>query len=176
METEITPDHEIKANRLKFIIVLVIIVVIGSGCIDSLVKTRAVNNKQILIVEGGEEGTKQEVNDEWEILVEEVPQNRGIDFYKNEGFGITKVTLEYSPASGKGTILFKKIEDDWVNQSRSDYYISGMRLLLKKESGEVYDTGMILFQKDETWEKSISVPKERFVRFKVAEVKISPRN
>ena len=165
-----------KKNRLKFIIVLVIIVAIGSGCIDSLVKTRAVNNKQILLVEGGEEGTKQEVNDEWEILVEELPQNRGIDFYKNEGFGITKITLEYSPASGKGTILFKKIEDEWVNQSRIDYYISGMRLLLKNESDGVYDTGMILFRKDETWAKSISVPKERFVRFKVEEVEISPRN
>jgi len=165
-----------KKNRLKFIIVLVIIVAIGSGCIDSLVKTRAVNNKQILLVEGGEEGTKQEVNDEWEILVEEMPQNSGIDFYENEGFGITKITLQYSPSSGKGTIIFKKIEDDWLNKTRSGYYISGMRLLLKNESGGVYDTGMVLFQKDEVWTKSITLPKEKFVRFKVQEVEILPPN
>jgi hypothetical protein len=176
METKIACDQEMKADRFKFIMALVIIVVIGSGCIDSLVMTRAVDNKQILIVEGGEQGTKQEVNDEWETLVEEFPQNNGIDFYKNAGFGITKITLQYSPGSGKGTIIFKKIEDDWMNKSRSDYYISGMRLLLKNESGEVYDTGMILFRKDETWSKSISVPKQSFASFKVEEVNISPRN
>lgn len=176
METEVTCDQEMKANRLKFIIVLILIITISSGCIDSLVMKRAVNNKQILTMEGGEQGTEQEVNDEWEILAEKFPQNEGIDFYKNTGFGITKITLQYSPGSGKGTIIFKKIEDDWINHSRSDYYISGMRLLLKNESDGVYDTGMILFQKDETWSKSISVPKEIFVKFKVQEVKISPGN
>jgi hypothetical protein len=132
-----------------------------------------INNSQILVVEGGDKSTKQEVNAEWEVIEEAYPQYRGIDFYKNAGYGITKVTFEYSPASGTGTLLIKKNEEDWMNKSKADYYISGMRLLLKKGSGEVYDTGMILFQKN-TWTRSISVPKEKFARFKVEEIEISP--
>ena len=161
------------ANLFKFIIVLAIIVVMAGGCLDTPVKVKPVNNSEILVVEGGEDVVKEVVNNEWEILVEELPQINGIDYYKNAGYGITKVTFEYLPASGAGTLLHKKTDNDWINKSRADYYVSGVRLLLKKNSGGVYDTGMILFKKDETLVK-ISVPKEKFVRFKVEEVIISP--
>ncbi|CAG0973401.1 hypothetical protein METP3_01632 [Methanosarcinales archaeon] len=161
------------ANRFKFTIVLAIIVVMAGGCIDMPVKVKPVNNSEILVVDGGENSIKEVVNNEWEILVEELPQINGIDYYKNAGYGITKVTFEYLPASGSGTLLYRKTDDDWINKSRVDYYVSGMRLLLKKDSGSVYDTGMIPFKKDEALVK-ISVPKEKFERFKVEEVIISP--
>ena len=102
-----------------------------------------------------------------------MPQMNGIDFYKNEGYGITRVNFGYLPESGLGTLLIKKTSDDFINKTRGDYYVSGIRILLKKNSGEVYDTGVIPFKKDETLVK-ISVPKEKFVRFKVEEVIISP--
>lgn len=166
------------ANWFKFTIVLAIIVIMeaGMGCINTPVKVQLANSSQIIKVEGGEEIIKEEVNNEWEILIQELPQFNGIDYYKNAGYGVTKVTFEYSPASGQGTILYIKKDNDYLNKSRADYYVSGIRLLLKKDSGEVYDTGIILFQKDETFLKSISVPKEKFIRFKVEEVIISPRN
>ena len=166
------------ANWLKFTIVLVIIVIIeaGIGCIDTPVKVQPTNSSQIIKVEGGEEIIRQEVNNEWEILTQELPQFDGIDFFKNAGYGITKVTFQYSPTLGKGIILHRKNDNDYLNKSKADYYVSGIRLLLKKGSGEVHDTGMIIFQKDETAPKSISVPKEKFIRFKVEEVVISPRN
>ncbi|CAG0979099.1 MAG: hypothetical protein MPEBLZ_00553 [Candidatus Methanoperedens nitroreducens] len=163
------------ANLFKFIIVLAIIVVMAGGCLDTPVKVGEVNNSDVFAVEGGE-SFKEVVNNEWEILVEELPQINGIDYYKNSGYGITKVTFEYLPASGAGTLLHKKTDNDWTNKSRADYYVSGVRLLLKKNSGGVYDTGMILFKKDETLVKSITVPKEKFVSFKVEEVIISPGN
>jgi len=159
-------------NLFKFIIVLAIIVVM-TGCLDTPVKVKPVNNSEILVVEGGEDVVKEVVNNEWEILVEELPQINGIDYYKNAGYGITKVNFDYLPASGSGTILLKKTDNDWINKSRADYYVSGIRLLLKQDSGVVYDTGVIPFKKDETLVK-ISVPKEKFVRFKVEEVIISP--
>jgi len=162
------------ANLFKFTIVLAIIVVMA-GCLDTPVKVGEVDNSDIFAVEGGE-SFKEVVNNEWEILVEELPQINGIDYYKNSGYGITKVTFEYLPASGAGTVLHKKTDNDWTNKSRADYYVSGVRLLLKKNSGGVYDTGMILFKKDETLVKSITVPKEKFVSFKVEEVIISPGN
>lgn len=156
----------------KFMIVLVIIVLMG-GCINTPVKVKPANESGILEVEGGEDVVREVVNNEWEILVEELPQMNGIDFYKNEGYGITKVNFDYLPASGSGTLLIKKTSDDFINKTRADYYVSGVRILLKKNSGEVYDTGVIPFKKDETLVK-ISVPKEKFVRFKVEEVIISP--
>lgn len=162
------------ANRLKFTIVLVTIVVMAGGCLDTPVNVQKVNNSEILAVEGME-SFKEVVNNEWEMLVEELPQINGIDYYKNTGYGITKVTFEYLPASGSGTLLHRKTDNDWTNKSRADYYVSGIRLLLKKSSGGVYDTGMIFFKKDETLVK-ISVPKEKFVSFKVEEVIISPGN
>lgn len=161
------------ANLFKFTIVLAIIVVMAGGCLDTPVKVKPVNNSEILVVEGGEDVVKEVVNNEWEILVEELPQINGIDYYKNAGYGITKVTFEYLPTSGLGTLLYKKTYDDFVDKSRADYYLTGIRLLLKKNSGDVYDTGIISFKKDETLVK-ISVPKEKFVRFKVEEVIISP--
>jgi len=166
------------ANLSKFTAVLTMIFVMeaGIGCVETPVKVNAIDNSQLINVEGGEEGTNEVVNNEWEILAEESSQNSGIDYYRNAGYGVTKVTFQYSSISGMGAILLKKTDDDWLNESRADYYISGIRLLLKEKSGEVYDTGMISFQKDETWIKSISVPKENFVRFKVEEVIISPRN
>ncbi|PWB55021.1 MAG: hypothetical protein C3F06_03190 [Candidatus Methanoperedenaceae archaeon] len=156
----------------KFTILLVIVAV--SGCVQTPVKMKPINNSQILVVESGDESIKQELSPEWEILEEGVPLDRGIDFYKNAGYGETKVTFEYSPGSGMGTLIIKKNEDDWMNKSKADYHISGIRLLLKKGSGEVYDTGMIVFQKGAGWTKSISIPKEKFVRFKVEEIEISP--
>ena len=164
------------ANLSRVYVVLAIIIVIesGIGCIETPVKVNAINNSQVMKIEAGEEGISDEVNYGWEILVEESPQNNGIDYYKNAGYGVTKVTFQYSPMSGMGTIMLKKTEDDWVNKSRADYYVSGIRLLLMKKSGEVYDTGMIIFKKDGTWAKSISVPKENFIRFKVEEIVISP--
>jgi hypothetical protein len=161
------------SNLFKFTILLAVIIVAVSGCVKTPVKMESINNSQILVVEGGDESTKQDVNAAWEILEEEYPLYKGIDFYRNAGYGVTKVTFEYSPASGIGTLLIKKNEDDWKNKSKADYHISGIRLLLKKGSGEVYNTGMILFQKD-IWTKSISVPKEKFVGFKVEEIEISP--
>ena len=166
------------AKWFKFITVLAIFVVMeaGIGCINMPVKVKPANNSEILVVEGGKDSNNEVVNNEWEILVEELPRSNGIDYYKNAGYGITKVTFEYSPASGSGTILNKKTNNDWMNKSKADYYVSGIRLLLKKSSGDVYDTGMIPFGKDETLAKSISVPKEKFVRFKVEEIIISPGN
>lgn len=163
-------------NLSRFTIVLTIIVVMegGIGCVETPVKVHAINNSQLIKVEDWEEGHNEAVNNEWEILAEELSQSNGIDYYRNAGYGVTKVTFQYSPASGMGTILLKKTENDWLNKSRADYYISGIRLLLEKKSGEVYDTGIISFQKDETWAKSISVPEENFVRFKVEEIIISP--
>ena len=166
------------AKCVKFITILAIIVVMEAfvGCVDMPVKVNPGNNSEIFVVESGEDSINEAVNNEWEILVEELPRSHGIDYYKNVGYGITKVTFEYSPASGSGAILHKKTDNDWLNKSKADYYASGIRLLLKKSSGEVYDTGMIPIQKDEMWAKSISVPKEKFLRFKVEEVTISPRN
>jgi len=161
------------SNLFKFTILLTVIIVAGSGCIKTPVKMQPVNNSQILAVEIGDKSTKQVVNAEWEILEEGYPLYRGIDLYRNPGYGVTKVTFEYSPTSGMGTLFIKKNEDDWANQTKAAYHISGMRLLLKKGSGEVYDTGMILLQKD-IWTKSISVPKEKFAGFKVEEIELSP--
>ena len=93
--------------------------------------------------------------------------------YKNAGYGVTKVTFEYIYNSGKGMILHTKNDIDYANKSRADYYVSGIRLLLKKDSGDVYDTGIILFQKDDSMTKSITLPKEKFVEFKVEEIQIS---
>lgn len=159
----------------KFTIVLVIIVlmVAGAGCIETPVKVKPANESGILAVEGGEDVVREVVNNEWEILVEELPQMNGIDFYKNEGYGITRVNFGYLPESGIATLLIKKTSDDFINKTRGDYYVSGIRILLKKNSGGEYDTGIISFKKDETLVK-ISVPKEKFVRFKVEEVIISP--
>ncbi|MDL5502150.1 MAG: hypothetical protein QSU88_02940, partial [Candidatus Methanoperedens sp.] len=78
--------------------------------------------------------------------------------------------------SGSGTLFHRKANNDWTNKSRADYYVSGIRLLLKKSSGGVYDTGVIPFNKDEIFVKSITVPKEKFVSFKIEEIIISPRN
>jgi len=61
------------ANLFKFIIVLTIIVVMAGGCLDTPVKVKPVNNSEILVVEGGEDVVKEVVNNEWEILVEELP-------------------------------------------------------------------------------------------------------
>ena len=157
------------ANWFKFSIFVAIIVIIGagSGCLETPVKTKIINHSETLLVEGAEE---------WKILLEEFPQYKGIDLYKNEGYGVTKVTFEYLPNSGKGTILHVKNDIDWVNKSRADYYVSGIRLLLNKKSGDVYDTGLVIFQKDEIWAKGISLPKETFVSFKVKEIEILPRN
>ena len=155
-------------NRFKFSILLAIIVMISAGgCLGTPVKTQSINHTQALDVEGKEE---------WIILLDEYPIYRGIDLYKNPGYGITKVTFEYISNSGKGTILHSKNDIDWANKDKADYYVSGIRLLLKKESGDVYDTGMVLFQKDERMTKSISLPKETFVSFKVKEIEISPSN
>lgn len=157
------------ANWFKFAIVLAIIVIMGagSGCLETAVKTQSINHTQALDIGGKED---------WKVLLEDYPLYRGIDFYKNAGYGVTKVTFEYLSNSGKGTILQSKNDIDWADKSKEDYYVSGIRLLLKKESGDVYDTGLILFQKDESITKSISLPKEKFVEFRVAEVQISPRN
>jgi len=120
----------------KFTIVLVIIVVMaaGAGCIDTPVKVKPANESGILAVEGGEDVVREVVNNEWEILVEELPQMNGIDLYKNEGYGITRVNFGYLPASGLGTLLIKKTSDDFINKTRGDYYVSGIRILLKKNS------------------------------------------
>ena len=155
--------------------VIIVLMVAGAGCINTPVKVKPANESGILAVEGGEDVVKEVVNNEWEILVEELPQMNGIDLYKNEGYGITRVNFGYLPASGLGTLLIKKTSDDFINKTRGDYYVSGIRILLKKNSGKVYDAGVIPFKKDETLVK-ISVPKEKFVRFKVDEVIISPRN
>jgi len=157
------------ADWPKFTIVMALIVIIGagSGCLETPVKTKSINNSLALNIEGKED---------WKILLDEYPLYRGIDFYKNAGYGVTKVTFEYLSNSGKGTILHTKNDIDYANKSRTDYYVSGIRLLLKKESGDVYDTGLILFQKDESMTKSITLPKEKFVEFKVEEIQISPGN
>jgi hypothetical protein len=117
-----------------------------------------------------------EGKEDWMILLDEYPLYRGIDLYKNTGYGVTKVTFEYIYNSGKGTILHTKNDIDYANKSRSDYYVSGIRLLLKKDSGDVYDTGLIHIQKDEGTTKRISLPKEKFLSFKVKEIEISPGN
>jgi hypothetical protein len=156
------------ANRFKCCVFLAIIVMISaSGCFGTPVKTQSINNTQALDIKGKEE---------WIFLLEEYPLYRGIDFYKNPGYGVTEVTFEYVFNSGKGTILHSKNDIDWANKDKSDYYVSGIRLDLKKESGDVYETGMIPFQKDERMIKTFSLPKETFVSFKVKEIKISPRN
>lgn len=156
------------ANWFKFTILLAIIVMISaSGCLGTTVKTQSINHAQALDIKGKEE---------WIILLEEYPLFKGIDFYKNAGYGVTKVTFEYISNSGSGTILHSKNDIDWANKDKSDYYVSGISLLLKKESGDVYDTGMVLFQKDESMIKTISLPKETFVSFRVKEIEISPRN
>jgi len=155
------------SNRFKFAIVLAIIVMsAGSGCLETPVKTKSINYSQTLQIEGKEE---------WKVLLEEYPLYRGIDFYKNAGYGVTKVTLEFLSNSGKGTIVHTKNDIDYADKSRADYYVSGIRLLLKKDSGDVYDTGIILFQK-ESMKKIITLPKDRFVEFKVEEIQISPGN
>jgi len=100
-----------------------------------------------------------------ENLAGRIPQYKGIDLYKNEGYGCNKSYFEYLPNSGKATILHVKNDIDWVNKSRADYYVSGIRLLLKKKSGDVYDTGLVIFQKDEIWAKGISLPKENICKF-----------
>ncbi len=159
----------------RFTIVLVVIILMGagSGCVDTFVKTQTGNKTETLMIEGGGEIVKQEVNTEWEILFENLPQYRGIDLYRNPGYGITKITLDYLPASGKSTVTLKKMENDWQDQNKIDYRVSGIRLLLQKESGEVYDTGIILIQKNETRPISISLPAEKFLKFKVEELLIS---
>jgi len=153
----------------KFTIVLAIIVMMGavSGCLETPVKIKSINHSQTLEIEG---------KDEWKILLDEYPLYRGIDLYKNAGYGVTKVTFEYIYNSGKGMILHTKNDIDYANKSRADYYVSGIRLLLKKDSGDVYDTGIILFHKDESMTKSFALPKEKFAEFKVEEIQISPRN
>jgi hypothetical protein len=157
------------AKWFKFAIFLAIIVIIGavSGCLGTPVKTKSLNKSQVLEIEGKED---------WIILLDEYPLYRGTDLYKNAGYGVTKVTFEYLYNSGKGTIVLTKNDIDYANKSRADYYVSGIRLLLKKDSGDVYDTGMILLQKDESMTKSISLPKEKFLSFKVKEIEISPKN
>ena len=160
-------------NSIMFKFTILLVIVAVSGCVETPVKMKPINNSQILVVESGDESIKQELSPEWEILEEGVPLDRGVDFYKNAGYGETKVTFEYSPSSGIGTIIIKKNEDDYMNKSKADYHISGIRLLLKKESGDVYDTGIIVFQKDSKI-MSFSLPKEKFIEFRVAEVQISP--
>jgi len=157
------------ADGSKFTIVLAIIVILGagSGCLETAVKTQPINHSLTLKIEGKED---------WKVLLDEYPLYRGIDFYKNAGYGETKVTFEYLSNSGKGTILQSKNGIDWGNKSREDYYVSGIRLLLKKDSGDVYDTGLILFQKDESIKKNISLPGEKFMEFKVEEIQILPGN
>ncbi|MCZ7403219.1 MAG: hypothetical protein O8C61_13435 [Candidatus Methanoperedens sp.] len=156
------------ADWSKFTIVLIIIVMLGlSGCLETPVKIKSLNRSQTLDIEGKED---------WKILLDEYPLYRGVDFYKNAGYGVTKVSFEYIYNSGKGTILHAKNDIDYANKSRADYYVSGIRVLLKKDSGEVYDTGMVLFQKDESTTKTISLPREKFVQFKVEEIQISPGN
>ncbi len=153
----------------KFTIVLLLIVIMGagSGCLETPVKTKSINHSQVLEIEGKED---------WKILMEEYPVYRGVDLYKNTGYGVTKVSFEYLYNSGKGTIVHAKNDIDWANKDKADYYVSGIRLLLKKDSGDVYDTGMVLFQKDESMTKTISLPKEKFVEFKVGEIQISSGN
>lgn len=160
----------------KYIIVLAVIILVGavSGCVKTPVKVQGSTN-QVFSVEGGDKNLQQKVDENWEIFVENYPQNEAIDFYKNEGYGLTKITFDYMPGSGTGLIQFRKIEDDYMNKTRADYYVSGIKLLLKQESGEVYDPGMIAIQKDVTRSTSISMPKGNFTHFKVEEVIISPR-
>lgn len=159
-------NPEMNTSWSKFVIVLAIIVLMSSvsGCFGTPVKTPTINHTQALDIKGKEE---------WIILLEEYPLYRGIDFYKNAGYGETKVTFEYLFNSDKGTILQTKNDIDWADKSKMDYYVSGIRLLLRKESGEVYDTGIIGFQKDSR-SGSFSIPKEKFIEFRVAEVQISP--
>ena len=153
------------ANWSKLCIFLALIVMIGTGgCLDTPVKTKSLNHSQALVIEGKEE---------WILLLDEYPLYRGIDFYKNSGYGVTKVTFEYIYNSGKGTILQSKNDIDWADKSKEDYYVSGIRLLLKKDSGDVYDTGIIVFQKDSKT-MSFSLPKDKFKEFRVAEIQISP--
>jgi len=75
------------ANWFKFSIVLSLIVIMGagSGCLQTAVKTKSINHSQTLAIEGKED---------WKILLDEYPLYRGIDFYKNAGYGVTKVTFE----------------------------------------------------------------------------------
>jgi hypothetical protein len=161
-------EQEMNDNWPKFNILLAIIVLMGaSGCLETPVKINSINHSQVLVIEGEEE---------WKLLVEEYPMYRGIDLYKNAGYGVTKVTFEYIYNSGRGTILQAKNNIDYTDKSRADYYVSGIRLLLKKDSGDVYDTGMVFFQKDESTTKTISLPKEKFLNFRVKEIEISPRN
>jgi len=162
---DILKELRMNLDRSKFTIVLAVIVIMGAGCLETPVKIKSINQSQTLGIEGKED---------WKILLEEYPVYRGIDYYKNNGYGVTKVTFEYIYNSGKGTILHKKNDIDYANKSRADYYVSGIRLLLKKESGDVYDTGMISIQKDESMTKSITLPKEKFVEFRVEEIQISP--
>lgn len=153
------------ANWSKLCILMALIVMMGAGgCLETAVKTQSINHSQTLEIEGKED---------WKVLLDEYPLYRGIDFYKNSGYGVTKVTFEYISNSGMGTIIPLKNDIDWGNKSKADYYVSGIRLLLKKESGDVYDTGMVLFKKDDLT-KSFSLPKEKFKEFRVAEIQISP--
>lgn len=162
-------------NSFRCLIVLFVIILIaaGSGCVQTPVKVISSNNAKVLMVEGGNEETRQEINSEWESIVQGVPQSQGIDFYKNEGYGVTRITFEYFPSTGNGAILLKKVDDDYLNKSKSDYYVSGVRILIKKESGEVYDPGLISFQKGVTRATGILLPKEDFTSFKVEELIIS---
>lgn len=159
--------------RFTTILAIMILMVSGSGCMDTFVKTQTGNKTETLMIEGGGEIVKQEVNTEWEIFFENFPQYRGIDLYRNPGYGITKITLDYLPSSGRGTISLKKMENDWQDKSKIDHHVSGIRLLLQKESGEVYDTGIIIIPKNETLPVSISLPGEKFMNFKVEELLIS---
>ena len=153
------------SNCSKLCILLALIVMMSAGgCVDTAVKTKSINHSQTLDIEGKED---------WKVLLDEYPLYRGIDFYKNAGYGETKVTFEYLANSGMGTIMPSKNDIDWGNKSKEDYYVSGIRLLLKKESGDVYDTGMVLFKKDDIT-KSFSLPKEKFKEFRVKEIEISP--
>ena len=155
-------------NWFKFVIVLGIIVVMAAGgCLETPIKTNSQDHSKLLVIDGKEE---------WTFLSNEYPLYRGTDLYKNAGYGVTKVSFEYLYNSGKGTIQHTKTDIDYANRSRTDYYVSGIRLILKKDSGDLYDTGIVLFQKDESMTKSISLPKEKFVEFKIEEIQISPRN
>lgn len=161
----------------KYIIVLAVIILVGavSGCVKTPVDVGPTDKDQILAVEGTDKNLRQKVDTEWENIVEAYPQFEGIDFARNEGYGLTKIIFDYMPDSGTGIILIKKTEDDYMNKSKADYYVSNINVLMKKESGEVYDPGMIVFQKDATRASGIPLPKEKIVQFKVVEVMISPR-
>lgn len=162
-------------NLYKYVIVLFVITLItaGSGCVQTPIKASMENSGHVLMVEGGNDETKQEINTDWESIVQGVPQSQGIDFYMIEGYGVTRITFQYSPSSGKGSILLKKVDDDYLNKSKTNYYVSGIMIFLKMESGEVYNPGLISFQKGITSATGISLPMENFKSFKVEELIIS---